>query len=83
MTSALWRESAACRDWVEVFDETFDSGGSRGIRAAFTLATSVCGSCPVREACLDDALITESGASRFGVRGGLSASQRAQLAHTA
>jgi hypothetical protein len=44
------------------------------------MALTVCGSCPVRSPCLDDALIHED-AERgvFGVRGGLTAAERIEM----
>lgn len=43
-------------------------------------AKRVCGGCPVRVACLDDALRT---GDRHGIRGGLTATERARQASTA
>lgn len=40
-------------------------------------AKAICARCPIRAACLDDALATEVPHSRFGVLGGLSADERA------
>lgn len=50
----------------------------RGIAAA----QSVCRACPVRQACLDEALREEGGRgheARHGIRGGLTGSQRRRL----
>ena len=54
--------------------------GVRGGIAA-DKAVDVCRSCPVRLACLDDALAYEDGAERatFGVRGGLTAMERVEM----
>ncbi|ODA69244.1 WhiB family transcriptional regulator [Streptomyces sp. AVP053U2] len=43
-------------------------------------AKQICVACPVRTACLDEAMRTEAGAARDGVYGGLTATERAQLA---
>ncbi|MFL1904813.1 WhiB family transcriptional regulator [Streptomyces tauricus] len=45
-------------------------------------AKEICGMCPVRAECLDDALAMEGGrtkANRFGVRGGKTSGQRYSL----
>jgi WhiB family redox-sensing transcriptional regulator len=42
-------------------------------------ALEVCAGCPVREQCLDAALLEEGTASPHGVRGGLTAAQRMRL----
>jgi WhiB family redox-sensing transcriptional regulator len=45
------------------------------------IARQVCRSCPVRVECLADALAEEAEAAwRYGVRGGLTAGERAALA---
>ncbi|WP_442906348.1 WhiB family transcriptional regulator [Kineococcus sp. NBC_00420] len=67
-----WRHRAACRDFVELFDETFDS-----TRRAHPRALQICDACPVRRACLDEALSVESVTSRrHGLLGGLMPVQR-------
>lgn len=70
-----WREDAAClsRDpWMwRLWDEADD------------LARDICLLCPVREACLEDAMATEGRdaySARSGLRGGLTPWQRARLA---
>ena len=48
-------------------------------------AKAICGVCPVRLECLDDAMAYESGADgamRFGILGGLDSRQRHALART-
>lgn len=62
-----WRDRAACRgtnteDW---YDEKLEA---RCIR--------ICGTCPVRQQCLDDAMRTEHGQEAWGVRGGRTAATR-------
>ena len=69
-----WREVAACRGMA---DDTFfpDPGDT----AAVNHAKTVCAGCPVRRACLAEALAEEGGrtkAYRFGVRGGKTHGQR-------
>ncbi|MFE7273013.1 WhiB family transcriptional regulator [Streptomyces sp. NPDC057623] len=69
--AADWRLRAACRGqdtnlWF------IDSGHYR-------TALAVCGGCPVRAECLHDALATEPSWHRYGLWGGLTPRQRAQL----
>ena len=69
--SSSWLELAACRglDTSWWFPQRHDM---------FTLrvAVAVCRGCPVRAPCLAEALAEEDQAYVFGVRGGLTASQR-------
>lgn len=44
------------------------------------LAKAICGSCPVATQCLDYALRTEPGFTRFGIFGGLTADARRRIA---
>lgn len=69
-----WRESAVCR---EVDDDTFFP--ALGDTSGINYAKTICAGCPVRQACLVEALREEGGKAknnRFGVRGGKSAGQR-------
>jgi WhiB family redox-sensing transcriptional regulator len=68
-----WRHLAACRDAdTELFFQP-EHGDYRQ-------ALAFCRECPVRIACLADALATESGnGSRHGMRGGLAPKARAKL----
>jgi hypothetical protein len=70
-----WRLNAACADRdPDLFFPTETS--MRGYR----YARSICESCPVRQACLDEAMAEEAGKSqalRFGMRGGLTPAERA------
>lgn len=68
---AAWAERAACQDY-DLGDFFADS------KLRIEQAKRVCGPCPVRTQCLDLALRSED-ASRYGVFGGLSAAERAQL----
>lgn len=68
-----WRSGAACRA-PEMTALMFDA-------ALVAEAKAVCAGCSVLEVCLWDAMAEEGAASyRYGVRGGLSRSQRRQLA---
>lgn len=64
-----WRDAAACRD-----ADTAIFFRERGENA--TAAKAVCAGCPVREACLEYALVAFE---RFGVWGGLSEVERRRL----
>lgn len=59
----------------------FSEASGPGMSEGAALAVQYCWTCPIREACLADALATESGGAqtRFGIRGGLMPSERAQL----
>lgn len=70
-----WRERAACkgRDVNIFFART---------KAGQEVAKAVCRNCPVRRICLDDALAYEGkkrASGRYGVVGGLTAIERAQI----
>lgn len=54
-----------------------DSGPAGELAVA--RAKAVCASCPVRAECLADLMAAEDPAERFGVCGGLSADERAEL----
>lgn len=72
--AADWRASAACRR-VDPDDMFPDPGNRDGVLAA----QRVCGRCPVWDVCLADALADEGGKTkdnRYGIRGGLTPSQR-------
>lgn len=75
-----WRERAACvgqnPEWW--YADAKDAKSIANARAALLICQ---GQCPVRQECLDAALKEEvaTGRSyRFGIRGGLTASQRAR-----
>lgn len=70
---ADWRSRAACRD---VEPDTFFPASDRGPEVA--RAKAVCAGCPVRSACLDEALhrVPE------GTAGGLTAAERRTLLRT-
>ncbi|MFJ9214267.1 WhiB family transcriptional regulator [Streptomyces sp. NPDC102264] len=71
-----WRDDAACLNHTAVFFPRKDN------EADTATAKKICGICPVRTICLDDALATEVGAeeSRAGIRGGKTPKQRVNLA---
>jgi WhiB family redox-sensing transcriptional regulator len=72
-----WRTDGACRgEDPDLFFPT--PGDTRGINAA----KGICVGCPVRRACLADALAEENGRAkdnRFGIRGGKGPGQRYAL----
>ena len=66
---AAWTREAACVGESRLFDSEHYA----------QRAKTVCAGCPVRLVCLEAALLEEAGGPRFGVRGGLTASERARL----
>lgn len=74
-----WRESAACTD-PEVDADVFYPAAGWADEAATAAAKAVCAACPVRCACLADALSWETPRTRYGVLGGLTPTERADLA---
>src|SRR5690606_37290482 len=66
-----WREDAACQHADP--DIFYPEPGDADTAAR---AVAVCGTCPVTEACLTDALHTRE---QFGIRGGLTPRQRIPL----
>ena len=79
-----WRDSAACRD---ADSEVFFPAGERGTNLGngrrppdYREALRYCSACPVRDACLAEALASERTAgSRHGVWGGLTPDERLRL----
>ncbi|MGE0300119.1 MAG: WhiB family transcriptional regulator [Dehalococcoidia bacterium] len=74
-----WRLRSACAA-PGVDPEVFfpiDTGPAG--EQAVTRAKSICAGCPVRVDCLADVMASEDPAERFGVTGGLSADERAEL----
>lgn len=74
MTGAWW-DSAACKD--RAADTFFPDVAHRG---AYKLARAVCADCPVRQACLEDAL---SRNERYGIWGGKTTRERDKYARNA
>lgn len=77
MKTRDWTTSAACRslDPIEA-DRLFYPAQGRGASAATTEALALCSTCPVREACLAEALAVRD---VDGVRGGRTGKQRLAL----
>lgn len=75
--STRWWHQAACLD--EPLTTFFNPDGAR---MSTLPALAICATCPVQQACLDDALREERHTSggRYGVRGGMTAEQRSTLA---
>ncbi|MDT0435681.1 MULTISPECIES: WhiB family transcriptional regulator [Streptomyces] len=73
-----WAADAACGRGSSVPHDAFFARGLADIAAVKRYCTS---RCPVQEECLEDAMrMEESHRERFGVRGGMSARARRQLA---
>jgi WhiB family redox-sensing transcriptional regulator len=66
-----WADRAACRGYDL---DLFFSDAARNIHEA----KQICRRCPVREECLDEGLRAEDG-SRYGIYGGLTPDERAEL----
>lgn len=71
-----WRSRAAC---VGIPDDVFFPEGHRHSPAD---ARRICGPCPVRAACLEETMRVENTSirGRWGIYGGLTPTERAQLA---
>jgi hypothetical protein len=81
-----WREKAACRgiahnpDFNPDEDPFYDPPEREDGGDKWEYARALCDACPVRQACLDDALRTEQrGQARDGFRGGHTAGQRRRI----
>lgn len=72
-----WAEWAACAGMDT--EDFFPLGDGPATARAMEAAKQVCGRCPVRYACLTDALTRETPGARYGVFGGLSADEREAL----
>ncbi len=71
--AASWRDLARCRGMdTDLFFPEPD---------VVPTVLEVCAVCPVRDACLDDAVAVETreGGGAYGIRGGMIASHRARL----
>jgi WhiB family redox-sensing transcriptional regulator len=76
-TGQNWREQAACQGTdPEVF---YPVGAATQLTVRTLRAKQVCADCPVRQSCLADVMATEDPGLRWGVCGGLSASERSVL----
>ena len=76
-----WRESAFCAGMADTGFATADPFHPKhdDKDSGYEFARSLCGRCPVTAECLEDAMATETGTSRVGMRGGLTPMQRAAL----
>lgn len=73
-----WHEHAACAGMGEELFFPLAEGGPLGAERV-EQAKQVCAGCPVRATCLADTMSRESPTARYGVFGGLSASDRTRL----
>jgi hypothetical protein len=76
-----WRESAFCAGMADPTFATSDPFHPKhdDKDSDYEFARSLCARCPVTAECLADAMATETGTSRVGMRGGLTPMQRAAL----
>ena len=72
-----WRDRAACAG--EDPDLFFPVGAGPRVREQMVAAKRICAGCPVRPLCLAEVMAVEDPASRWGIAGGLTASERAAL----
>ena len=80
-----WMRDAECQTLWDAADEIFYPvpGSTRASR--IEMAQHICSECPVRRECLEHALRIEGSLScvgRFGIFGGATPSQRAEIAKT-
>ena len=69
-----WREESACRDLdANLF---FPAGETGPAALQIAQAKTICRACPVREACLDFALVTHQD---YGIWGGTTEDERRQI----
>ena len=73
-----WHEDAACSGMDETLFFPPTETGPLGT-ARVEQAKQVCAGCPVRAACLAEAMTREPASARYGVFGGLSATERGRL----
>jgi hypothetical protein len=73
-----WHEDAACSGLDEALFFPPTETGPLGA-ARVEQAKQVCAGCTVRAACLAEAMTREPASARYGVFGGLSATERGQL----
>lgn len=74
-----WRRGAACAR-PAVDPQVFFPPEGWASDIAEAKAKRICAGCPVRDACLGEALAWENPLSRYGVFGGLTANERAAFA---
>ncbi len=70
----VWRQHAACRDMDT--DLFFPNGETGDALEQAEAAKAVCARCPVREECLEFALVTNQ---QYGIFGGLTETERKSL----
>jgi len=70
----LWREQAACRNYL--MPDDFYSDGIKALSRTAKRAKDKCEECPVRLACLEEAL---SQPDQWGIWGGMTARERTRL----
>jgi Transcription factor WhiB len=82
-----WRLQAACRQYPLINDGWRTLNGHLwdpdGLDQIDPEAQRICEGCPVRDECLDFAMTAEAGlaaSGRYGIAGGLTRRQRAELA---
>lgn len=78
-----WRSRARCIDAPTdlFFPEDREGSGNGATSTGRDVIRTYCTPCEVRQACLDDAMATETTwAARHGVRGGLTSRERNRLA---
>lgn len=75
-----WRESAACRETdPELFFPTIRAGARAAGDDPYAEARAICAGCPIREACLDDAMTAETRSGRHGMYGGATPEERQSI----
>lgn len=75
-----WEDLAACAS-PDIDPGIFFPDHGEG-PASYKDARQVCAGCPVKDECLEDAMATESGECRFGMRGGYTPRARRMLGKT-
>jgi WhiB family redox-sensing transcriptional regulator len=76
-TVPAWWTSAECNTGDAALLDVMVPDG-RG-NAIYRDALAICRRCPVIDDCREDALATESGSHRFGMRGGLTPAERVEV----
>src|SRR5437868_14346864 len=76
-----WRDKAECAGMADPTFATADPFHPKhdDKDSDYEYARTICGRCPVAAECLEDAMATETGTSRVGMRGALTPMQRAAL----
>ena len=78
-----WWEQAKCQDYPgEWWFPVVEKGRLKDATLiAYARAKTICDACPVREPCLEEAIVQESraGTKEFGMWGGLTPAERAKV----